>query len=306
MPLPPPKFKPVAQPVKRQVSSQAPPVQQAQPQPRQPAQPPAQPQRASPRAQGSGATAQLAAQFDQNVRVPSGVSGLDELIGGGFEPGSTTLVMGETGCGKTTLLSQFVYNGAAKYNEPTVLLSFDEPHESVYRHMAAFGFDFKPLEEQNMFLPIIYRPHEVKKLVDEGGGLIWDSISSLGAKRLAIDSLTSYAMLFENLYRAREAELMLFELLRKWGCTTLISAEGLNDNRVEMAIGMDYMCDGVIQLHHPRYQSSRYRAIEILKMRGTRHSEKLCPFEFVAGEGIKVFPGETVFYNVDNDKEQKR
>ena len=268
------------------------------PQPRTSPQQPAMP----PAAQQSTHT-QQSAQYDQNARVPSGIEGLDELIGGGFEPGSTTLVMGETGCGKTTFLSQFIHNGAAKYNEPTVLLSFDEPHESVYRHMQSFGFDFKALEDENLFLPINYRPHEVKKLADEGGGLIWDSISSLGAKRLAIDSLTSYAMLFENLYRAREAELLLFELLHKWGCTTLISAEGLYENKVEMATGMEYLCDGVIHLHHPRYQSSRYRAIEILKMRGTRHSEKLCPFEFVAGEGIRVYPGETVFYNVDKKNE---
>ena len=235
--------------------------------------------------------------------VPSGIPGLDELIGGGFEPASTTLVMGEAGCGKTTFAAQFLHHGATKLNEPGVLLSFEEPSASIVKHMAKYGFDFAALEEQNMFASINYKPHEVKKLVDEGGGLIWDTISSLGAKRLAIDSLTSYAMLFESLYQAREAELLLFELLRKWDCTTILTAEGLQTERMRITTGMEYLTDGVILLHHPRYQAARYRAIEILKMRGTKHSEKMCPFEFTDAGGIKVYPGETVFFDVKEKEE---
>ncbi len=234
--------------------------------------------------------------------TPSGITGLDELINGGFERESTTLVMGDAGCGKTTFLAQFLYNGAAKYDEPSVLLSFEEPSTSILKHMKRYGLDFAELEKQGLFSSINYRPHEVKKLVDEGGGLIWDTISSIGAKRLAIDSLTSYAMLFESLYQAREAELLLFELLRKWKCTTLLSAEGINTEKLRITTGMEYLSDGVILLHHPRYQSGRYRAIEILKMRGCKHSEKLCPFEFVEGEGIRVHPGEVVFYDVKENE----
>lgn len=235
--------------------------------------------------------------------VPSGIPGLDELIGGGFEAAGTTLVMGEAGCGKTTLAAQFLYQGAAKYGEPGVMLSFEEPSSSIIKHMAKYGFGFAALEEQNLFASINYKPHEVKKLVDEGGGLIWDTISSLGAKRLAIDSLTSYAMLFESLYQAREAELLLFELLRKWDCTTILTAEGLQTERMRITTGMEYLTDGVILLHHPRYQSSRYRAIEVLKMRGAKHSEKMCPFEFVDTGGIKVYPSETVFFDVKDKQE---
>lgn len=235
--------------------------------------------------------------------IPSGIPGLDELIGGGFEQSSTTLVMGEAGCGKTTFAAQFLFQGAAKYSEPGVLLSFEEPSASIMKHMASYGFDFASLEEQNLFASINYKPHEVKKLVDEGGGLIWDTISSLGAKRLAIDSLTSYAMLFESLYQAREAELLLFELLRKWECTTILTGEGLQTERMRITTGMEYLTDGVILLHHPRYQASRYRAVEVLKMRGTKHSEKLCPFEFLDTGGIKIYPGETVFYDVKEKEE---
>jgi len=231
-------------------------------------------------------------------KVRTGVPGLDELLSGGLERCSTTLVMGGAGCGKTTLASQFLYNGATQYDEPGVLLSFEETSESVMRHMGKYGFDFKSLAEQNTFASISYRPHEVRKLVEEGGGLILDTLSSLGAKRLVIDPITPYTMLFETEYSAREAEMNLFELLKKWKCTTLVTAEGLRSKSDRM-VGMVYLADCVILMHHPRHRTSRYRAIEVLKMRGGKQSEQLCPFEIVEGFGVKVYPGERIFYDVE-------
>ncbi|MCX8195219.1 MAG: hypothetical protein N3G22_03905 [Candidatus Micrarchaeota archaeon] len=232
-------------------------------------------------------------------KVKSGIDGFDQLIGGGFEPLSINLVMGEAGSGKTTFLSQFLYNGAVKYGEPGVLLTFEESAESVESHMAKYGFDFKSLEEQLLFQPINYRPHEVKKLVDEGGGLILDTISSLGAKRLAIDSLTSYALLFDSAYQAREAEISLFELLKKWGCTSLLSAEGLpSSKKAKGTMGMEHLADSVTVLYHPRHQSVRFRAIEVTKLRGGKPVEKICPFELIEGVGIRVYPDEEIFYEI--------
>jgi len=238
------------------------------------------------------------AQTQESDRVPSGIPGLDELLGGGFEKTSTIIVIGDPGCGKTTFLSQFLYNGAAQYGDPGVLLSFEEQRDSILRHMKGYGFDFTALEKQGMFATISYRPHEVKKLIDEGGGLILDTISSIGAKRLAIDSLTSYSVLFESAYQMREAELLLFEFLSKWKCTTMMSAEGVKALRRKTSVGTASLADGVIMLHHPRHKALRYRALEVLKMRGTRQSEKLCPFEFVEDVGIKVYPNEEIFYKI--------
>jgi len=237
----------------------------------------------------------------QGERVASGIQGLDELLGGGFEPGSTTLVMGGAGCGKTTMLSQYLFNGATQYGNPGVFLTFEETADSIFKHMASYGFDFKALEDQNLFATVNYRPHEVKKLVEEGGGLIMDTVTSLGAKRLCIDSLTSYMSLFDTTYQAREAEISLFDLLHKWGCTTLLSAEGLLTDKGRSTTGIEYLSDGVIVMHHPRNQSMRYRAIEVLKMRGGKSTEKLCPFEFVDGLGLKVYPNEAIFYDLKDE-----
>ena len=227
-------------------------------------------------------------------RIPTGIEGLDELCEGGFERGSSVLCLGEPGSGKTTMMTQFLVNGALQYGEGGVFLSFEENKESIIRHSLSFGWDLNALEKQGAVAIINYKPHEVKRLAEEGGGLIWDTITETGAKRIAIDSLSAYVVLFESQYQAREAQRNLFELVRKWGCTTMMSGEaGASGDR--SSVGMDYLSDAVLLMHHPRQRNVRFRAIEILKMRGTNHSQKICPFEFLPGAGMKVYPGEDIF-----------
>ena len=231
---------------------------------------------------------------DLSERVPTGIEGLDDLCEGGFERGSSVLALGEPGSGKTTMMTQFLVNGALNHGEGGVFLSFEETKESIIRHSASFGWDLNALEKQGAVAIINYKPHEVKRLAEEGGGLIWDTITETGAKRIAIDSLSAYVILFESQYQAREAQRNLFELVRKWGCTTMMSGEAAASVD-RSSVGMDYLSDAVLLLHHPRQRNVRFRAIEILKMRGTNHSQKICPFEFLPSVGMKVYPGEDIF-----------
>ena len=227
-------------------------------------------------------------------RVPSGIPGLDELCEGGFEKGSTVLALGEPGSGKTTLLTQFLVNGALEHGEGGVFLSFEENKDSIIRHSLSFGWDLQQLEKEGAVSIVSYKPHEVRRLAEEGGGLIWDTINETGAQRITIDSLSAYVVLFDTPYAAREAQRNLFELVRKWNCTTVVSGEA-GESAGRSSAGMDYLADAVLILHHPRQRNVRFRALEILKMRGTNHSQKICPFEFLPGAGMKVYPGEDIF-----------
>lgn len=249
-------------------------------------------------AEGADAPMPPAAQDAGAGRVPSGIPGLDELCEGGFEPNSTVLAIGDAGCGKTTLMLQFIVNGAREYDEHGVFISFEEPRESLMRHVKPMGWDIDTMERQGQLSVVNYKPHEVRRLTEEGGGLIWDTITELGAKRLAVDSLTSYAMLFESMYQAREAQLGLFELVRKWGCTTLFSGEIIRGAPSKNLSGLEYLADGVLLMHHPRSRNTRFRAIEVFKMRGTNHSQKICPYEIVPGQGLVVYPGEDIFEEI--------
>jgi len=230
-------------------------------------------------------------------RAPTGIPGLDELIAGGFERGSTVLVCGETGSGKTTLGLQFLHNGAREYGEAGLFISFGERAEALYRHAAAFGWDFPSLEKEGLFRFIRYEPHEVAKLIEEGGGTIRDTIDSINAKRIVLDSLTSYSLLFESPYRTRESILELFDLLHELKCTSLLTADVRAGFEELESSGVEFLADGVILLYHPRKESVRLRALEVLKLRGSAHAERLLPFAFEKN-GIVVYSGEEVFEKV--------
>ncbi|NYZ74535.1 hypothetical protein H0O00_05305 [Candidatus Micrarchaeota archaeon] len=220
-------------------------------------------------------------------RVPSGIPGLDEMVCGGFVRDSTVLVQGGTGSGKTIMCLQYLYNGVIKYNEPGVYLSFAESDEMVYQHGSLFSWDFKSLVRANKFAIIRYQPHEIVKIIEEGGGVIRDTVESMGARRLVIDSLSAYEMMFENKYRANESILSLLEILRKWNTTSLVTSESPISPMIGGRGRLGFLTDGIINLYYLRTNHHRSRVVEILKMRDTNHSDELHLFD-LDKKGIRV------------------
>jgi len=220
-------------------------------------------------------------------RMPSGIPGLDGMICGGFVKNSTSLVRGGTGSGKTLLCLQFLYNGIMDYDEPGVYLSFAESDSMVYRHGRMFSWDLEALASRNRFAVVRYQPHEIVKIIDEGGGVIRDTVESMGAKRWVIDSLTAYEMLFENQYRANESVLSLLEILRKWKTTSLVTSESPISPTKEGRGRLGFLSDGIRHLYYTRKGIHRQRAIEIVKMRDTGHSDEVRLFQ-LDKSGIRV------------------
>jgi KaiC/GvpD/RAD55 family RecA-like ATPase len=234
------------------------------------------------------------AAFSKVERVPTGIEGFDEIIQGGFVRGSTVMLSGGAGTGKTIFGLQYLFNGISKHGEGGVYISFNETKESIYRHAKLFGWDLEKLEAENKFAFIKYEPHEVDTILSEGGGSIKDTIDALGAKRMVIDSLTSYTLLFENAYKESEAILDLLTILRRWGITTLVIAE-VGETEWERSQDRSvFLSDGVILTYYLRKELSRNRALEVIKMRDTFHLEKICPFN-ITNRGIIVFPEAQVF-----------
>lgn len=230
----------------------------------------------------------------QLKRVPTGIEGFDELIQGGFVEGSTVMISGGAGTGKTIFGLQYLFTGATRYNDPGVYISFNETKDAVFRHARVFGWDLERLEKNNKFAFIKYEPHEVEKILEEGGGSIKDTIDDINAKRLVVDSLTSYTLLFDNPYKESEAILELFTLLKKWNLTSLVISEV---GEMEWHRTQDrsiFLSDGVIFTYYIRQDLVRNRALEVVKMRDTFHLEKICPFT-ITNKGIVVFPEAQVF-----------
>ncbi len=229
-------------------------------------------------------------------RVPSGIEGLDELISGGFEKNSSVLVTGAAGTGKTTFALQYIYGGATNYKEAGVLISFEETRESLYKHYLEFGWNFEELEKKNLFRTIEYKPHQITKLLDEGGGTIRDTIRDINAKRLVVDSITTYSMLFKDDYEKRVKTLEFLDMLKKWQCTSLIISEMSPKAAESTAGGIGFLTDAVVSLYYEKKEdkSTRVHSLEILKMRATKHTNKLCALTFEKN-GIVVYPEIEVF-----------
>ena len=152
------------------------------------------------------------------------------------------------------------------------------------------------MEKQNLFRVLEYKPHQVEKLMKEGGGPIRDVIRSIGAKRLVIDSITAYALLFRDEYEKRQNILEFFDYLKKWGCTSIIISE-LPPRLAEVQENsVGFLTDAILSLYYAKeeHKGTRVHSCEILKMRGTKHTNKLLAFGFEK-EGIVIYPDVEVF-----------
>lgn len=230
-------------------------------------------------------------------RARTGIKGFDELIEGGFERESIVLLVGSAGTGKTLFGLQFLYEGVTKFDEPGVFISFEEDKESLYKHSLNFGWDFKKIENQNKFKLLQFKPHQVTAILEEGGGQIRDALAEIKAKRVVIDSITAYGLLFTDEYKRREKILEFFNLLRKWGVTVLVICED-DPAKIEKQEGsIGFISDAIVSLHyqHDEEKGIRIHSLEVLKMRGTRHTNKLCAINFEDDEGIVVYPDVEVF-----------
>src|ERR1700675_4309684 len=78
-------------------------------------------------------------------KCPTGIQGLDEITGGGLPRGRPTLVCGGAGCGKALLATEFLVRGAMQFDEPGVLMAFEETEKELKANVASLGFDLDGL-----------------------------------------------------------------------------------------------------------------------------------------------------------------
>ncbi|MFH1470500.1 MAG: ATPase domain-containing protein [Candidatus Micrarchaeota archaeon] len=224
----------------------------------------------------------------EEPRVKTGVPGLDKMLRGGFPQGSVILVAGESGTGKTTLGLQFLYSGATQYREAGMLISFEQTKDSIAKEMGSFGWNLDSAEREKKIVVLEYPPQEVGHFMAQEV-IIHDAIEEYGIKRVVIDSITTFALLYETEHKKREEVQKLVGKLKRWGCTVLLTSEVEEDRKGELRarFGIETVCDGVVFIYNERKQESRTREIEVYKMRGTAHDEKVVPMRFT-NAGINI------------------
>jgi len=226
-------------------------------------------------------------------RVPFGIAELDRLISGGVIKNSINLVAGSAGAGKSIFALQFLVNGIKKYGEPGVYITFEEKKKKTYEEMLEFGWDLAKLEKEGKFAYLEYTPEQVKKVLVEGGGIVEAVIEKVKAKRIVIDSVTSFALLYEDELTKKEAALSLFELIDKWDCTGVLTSQDTRAEDMTISAALEFEVDSIFLLYHFKRKGIRQRAMEILKMRGTKIPEKTFAMDIVE-KGIVVFPNRIV------------
>ncbi|MFC1733000.1 RAD55 family ATPase [candidate division KSB1 bacterium] len=226
-------------------------------------------------------------------RLPTYIPGFDGIIQGGLKERSINLVLGGTGTGKTLFAIQYLVNGIKKNGETAIYITFEERKEKLYSDMKSVGIDLAEYEKKCKFVFLQYNPEQVKKVLIEGGGTIESLISKSKAKRLVIDSITSFSLLYKDELTRKEAALSLFELINDWGCTAVLTAlQTIGDHEI-FSTTLEFEVDSLIVLSNPKKKGVRRRACEILKMRGTKHPLKTMEMN-ITNKGVSLNPKKIV------------
>ncbi len=230
----------------------------------------------------------------QLPKTPIGIDGLDDLTLGGLPTGRPTLLCGDAGCGKTLLAATFLVNGATKFGETGVFMSFEERAEDLVANVASLGYELDRLVRERR-LAIDHVRVERSEIEQSGDydleGLfvrLGHAIDSVGARRVVLDTIEA---LFSGLADTTilRAELRrLFGWLKDRGVTAIITAERGEGQLTRYGIE-EYVSDCVILLDNRVQDQITTRRLRVVKYRGSAHGTNEYPF-LIDAEGISVMP----------------
>jgi circadian clock protein KaiC len=224
----------------------------------------------------------------------TGISGFDEITGGGLPAGRPTLICGSAGAGKTLFAMEFLVRGATIYNEPGVFISFEETDEELAENVASLGFDLKQLAaEKKILLDYVFIE---RSEIEETGeydleGLfvrLGYAIDQLGAKRIVLDTLEALFSSLGNEAIIRAELRRLFRWLKEKGVTALITCERGEGTLTRYGLE-EYVADCVILLDNRVQNQVSTRRLRIIKYRGTSHGTNEYPF-LIDQNGFSVLP----------------
>ena len=237
---------------------------------------------------------QPAAQAKQLPKCPTGIQGLDEITSGGLPRGRPTLVCGGAGCGKTLLAAEFLVRGAVQFDEPGVLIAFEETEKELKANVASLGFDLEGLVRRKKII-IDYVHIEAREVQASGDydleGLfvrLGHAIDSIGARRVVLDTLEVLFASLPNEAILRSELRRLFRWLKDKGVTAVITAERGREQLTRHGLE-EYVSDCVIVLDHRVNDQIATRHLRVVKYRGALHGTNEFPF-LIGDEGISVLP----------------
>jgi circadian clock protein KaiC len=232
-----------------------------------------------------------AAATDPTARVTTGIAGLDELLSGGYLIGSTTLVVGLTGTGKSIMALHYIAEGARR-GERSLMLSLDEPVRQVLRNARSIGIELQPAIDRDLTKIVYDAPQEIE--IDRHFATIEDTVREFRPQRAVIDSLSTYGSslgpsgrVFRDFFHA------IVALMKEYQVTTLYNHE--NPELLGMAsvmgdYGVSSLVDNIILMNFIELGDTFRHAVTVSKTRGSPISRTTHEVEIANGTGMRVLP----------------
>lgn len=212
-------------------------------------------------------------------RIKSGVTALDALLGGGPDRGTSTLLVGPAGCGKSTIAVQYAV-AAAERGDHAVVFAFDESLATLEARMEGIGIRVKQGAESGQVKVHQIDPAELSP--GEFAFLVRQAVEKDRAKVIVIDSLNGYmnAMPEEEFLTPQLHELLTY--LGRKGVTTLmvVAQSGMMGSSMQSPIDTSYLADSVVLLRYFEYAGKVKKAISVLKKRSGAHEESIRELRF--------------------------
>jgi len=243
-------------------------------------------------------------------RTKTGIKGFDKLVGGGLPTGANILVSGQPGTAKTIFCLEYIYNGATKYREKGMFVSFEMKKKDIISQAKQFGWDIELAEEKGLIKFITIPVHRINKDTVKN---ILEAVKKYKIKRLVIDSLSTISI--NAPIHSAINDLFLRDLLTKdsifsppisgdfimkrfiysfmdylteLGTTNLLVSEiGSNQGYMSDDQVSEFLADGILLITFETMGGDYSRSLLVRKMRHTKNDEDIHPLE-ISNKGIVV------------------
>ncbi len=217
--------------------------------------------------------------------ISSGVPALDQMLHGGLERGTVTLITGPTGVGKSTLGLQFVKEAAAR-GERSLIYLFEEGPEALLARCDAIGIPARSMVEQGTLELVFLEP--LLLTADEFAALVRHKVEEAGVRIVMVDSIAGYTLSLRG-QDLRASLHALAKFLAGQGVTVLVTneTENITGDFRATELGVSYLADNILFLRFLEIKGELRKAIGVLKKRYSDFEKTLREME-ITSEGIKI------------------
>jgi len=219
-------------------------------------------------------------------RVPTGVKALDDMLeGGGYFRGSSVLISGTAGTGKSSISAMFA-DASCRRRERTLYFALEESATQVVRNMGSIGLDLARWQDRNLLQILASRPtvyglemHLLK---------MQQAIEHFEPRAIVVDPISSLVAAGRS-HEVKSMMVRLFDYLKMKQITTVVTSLATALGNEDTTVGISSLIDSWLQVRDAETSGERTRGLHVVKSRGMGHSNQVREF-IITSKGIVVLP----------------